>query len=63
MILQSKLFLATARIFVKRGLDREERCDVTKIQTCELMGLVSILRKNKLKKNALAKNQAVIANW
>lgn len=52
MILQSKLFLASARIFVKSGLGREE-----------LMGLVSILRKNKLKKNALAKNQAVIANW
>lgn len=39
MILQSKLFLASARIFVKSGLGREE-----------LMGLVSILRKNKLKK-------------
>ena len=50
MILQSKLSLGTARIFVKSGLDREEGCDVTKIQTCELMGLVSILRKNKLKK-------------
>ena len=30
----------------------------------ELMRLVSLLRKNEVKKkNALAKNQAVIANW
>lgn len=27
------------------------------------MRLVSILRKNEVKKNALGKNQAVIANW
>ena len=50
-------------IFVKSGLDREERCDITKIQTCELIRLVSILRNNEVKKNGLAKNQAVIANW
>ena len=28
------------------GANSEERCDVTKIQICEIMGLVSILRKN-----------------
>ena len=27
----------------------EERCDVTKIQICEIMRLVSIFRKNKMK--------------
>ena len=31
----------------------EERCDVTKIQICEIMGLVSILRKNYEKKESL----------
>ena len=29
---------------------REEKCDVTKIQICEIMGLVSIFRKRKMKK-------------
>ena len=32
------------------SLDREERCDVTKIQIfCEIMRLVSTFRKNKMK--------------
>ena len=31
------------------SLDREERCDVTKIQNCEIMRLVSTFRKNKMK--------------
>ena len=30
--------------------DREEKCDITKIQICEIMGLDRILRKNKMKK-------------
>ena len=30
-------------------VDREERCDVTKIQICEIMRLVSTFRKNKMK--------------
>ena len=31
------------------SLDREERCDVTKIQICEIMRLVGTFRKNKMK--------------
>ena len=31
------------------SLDREERCDDTKIQICEIMRLVSTFRKNKMK--------------
>ena len=31
------------------SLDREERCDVTKIQICEIMRLVSTFRKKKMK--------------
>ena len=31
------------------SLDREERCDVTKIQICEIMRLASTFRKNKMK--------------
>ena len=31
------------------SLDREEWCDVTKIQICEIMRLVSTFRKNKMK--------------
>ena len=31
------------------SLDREERCDVTKSQICEIMRLVSTFRKNKMK--------------
>ena len=38
---------------------REENCDVTKIHICEIMGLVSIFRKNKTKKVLLQKNQLV----
>ena len=31
------------------SLDREERCDVTKVQICEIMRLVSTFKKNKMK--------------
>ena len=30
--------------------DGKEKCDITKIQICEIMGLDKILRKNKMKK-------------
>jgi len=30
--------------------DREEKCDITKIQMYEIIGLDRILRKNKMKK-------------
>ena len=33
----------------------EKRYDVTKIQICEIMGYVGIVRKNKMKKNPLPK--------
>ena len=34
---------------------KEEKCDVLKIQICEVMGLVSIFRKNKMKNAPLPK--------
>ena len=36
-------------------LRREEKCDVIKIQICEIMGLDGIFRKNKMKKVPLPK--------
>ena len=36
--------------------DREEKCDITKIQICEIMGLDRILRKNKMKKPPFRKS-------
>ena len=33
--------------------NREEKCDVTKIQIFEIMGLVAIFRTNKMKKVSL----------
>ena len=49
---------------------REEKCDVTKIQICEIIGLVSIFRKHiqhiqkeEDEKRPLAKNQPVSASW
>ena len=42
---------------------RKKKCDVTKIHICEIMGLVSIFRKNKTKKSPVAKNQPVSADW
>jgi len=33
--------------------NREEKFDVSKLQICEMMGLVSIFRKNKMKKALL----------
>ena len=45
-----------------KGYQREEKCDVTKIQICEIMSLDSICRKNKLKKKTRTKNQPSCAN-
>ena len=36
--------------------DREEKCYITKIQICEIMGLDRILRKNKMKKPPFRKS-------
>ena len=44
---------------VSHGLCK--KCDATKIPLCEIMGLVSISRKYKMRKS-LAKNQPVSAN-
>ena len=33
------------------------------MQICEVMGLLVIFRKNKMKKSLLVKNQPVTANW
>ena len=38
------------KIFADGVLRREEKCDVIKIQICEIMGLDGIFRKNKMKK-------------
>ena len=35
--------------------DREQKCDVTKIQILEIMGLIGVFRKNKIKKPPLPK--------
>jgi len=44
----------------KTKLYREEKCDVTKIQISEIMGLVRMFKKNKSdEKSPLAKNRAV----
>ena len=44
--------------------DREEKCDITKIQICEIMGLDRILRKNKMKKAAFPKISLLVHwNW
>ena len=42
---------AIAVIIWKPGLssNRVTKCDVTKIQICEIMGLIGIYRKNKVK--------------
>ena len=40
--------------------NRDERCDVTKIQICEIMGLVSVLRKNKMKIASLLKIRLIV---
>ena len=37
-------------------------CDVKKIQICEIMELVNIFRKNKMRRAPLAKNHPVSAN-
>ena len=36
--------------------DREEKCYITKIQICEIMGLDRILRKNTMKKPPFRKS-------
>ena len=44
--------------------DREEKCYITKIQICEIMGLDRILRKNKMKKAAFPKISLLVHwNW
>ena len=40
-----------------------EKCVVTKIQICLIIGLYGISRKNKMKKAPLAKYQTSCANW
>ena len=48
---------------VKKSVNREDECDVTKIPICEIMGLKGIFRKSKTKKCSFAKNQPFGANW
>ena len=43
-------------------INRKEMCDVKKIHICEIMGLVNIFRKNKMRRPPLAKNHSVSAN-
>ena len=46
---------AIVAIIWKPGLssNRVTKCDVTKIQICEIMGLIGIFRKNKVKNTHL----------
>ena len=37
--------------------NREEKFDVSQLQICEMMGLVSLFRKEQDEKSPLAKNQ------